>query len=258
MFNLFGKSSPSRGPKNCCLNLETLDERAVPANLVVTGTAGADNIYVDTTNPNDVKVFVNNVQQFNPDPNSGGVYAVGPGDHVIINALAGNDTVRVVGNVSAEIHGGDGADYIIGGSGNDVIWGDDGGDLIYGGNGNDVLVGGAGGSRSALEQLFGEAGDDILIGGDMIPGSNNGMDWDYDSFRAVSDAWADPLNPGGAAGAATASPDLFDQTVEKDVVNAVGETNRLNGGTGNDWFFASSTDTVLNFNAVEGDYRTTV
>jgi VCBS repeat-containing protein len=104
-----------------------------------------------------------------------------------VDALAGNDDVRLVGlTVDTLVYGGAGNDkidggcvsvgrldlrgdagndYLIGGDAADRLDGGDGNDDLRGGNGNDWLSGGPGN-----DNLFGGAGNDVLIGG---PGDDN-------------------------------------------------------------------------------------
>ncbi len=81
-------------------------------------------------------------------------------DHIssiVINALAGNDQIKVTSKLGATIDGGDGKDLIIGGNGADVLIGGSGNDRILGQAGNDSISGGAG-----KDALFGGAGDDMI------------------------------------------------------------------------------------------------
>src|SRR6266850_2275815 len=78
---------------------------------------------------------------------------------------AGNDTLVVDSNVTADIHadggsGNDGNDYIDLGAGNDVGFGGRGNDVIRGGTGNDIELGGPGN-----DVLIGGPGWDLLFGG---------------------------------------------------------------------------------------------
>ena len=85
---------------------------------------------------------------------------------------AGNDTLVVDSNVTADIHadGGKGNDVMIGGSGDDTLKGGDGSDIIAGRGGNDHIDGGRG-----RDYLFGGNGNDVIHGGkgnDYIDGGN--------------------------------------------------------------------------------------
>ena len=83
-------------------------------------------------------------------------------EHTDFKLGAGNDTLVVDSNVTANIHaeGGSGNDVMIGGSGNDVFDGGRGDDFIDGRGGNDQIAGGRGD-----DVLVGGNGNDVLIGG---------------------------------------------------------------------------------------------
>jgi hypothetical protein len=76
---------------------------------------------------------------------------------IVINALGGNDRIKVTSKLNATIDGGDGKDQITGGAGSDVLLGGNGNDRILGQAGNDSVSGGAG-----RDVLFGGAGDDVI------------------------------------------------------------------------------------------------
>src|SRR5882672_10766220 len=81
-------------------------------------------------------------------------------DHIssiVINALGGNDQIKVTSKLGASVDGGDGKDLIIGGAGNDILMGGNGNDRILGQAGNDSINGGAG-----RDALFGGAGEDTI------------------------------------------------------------------------------------------------
>ena len=69
-------------------------------------------------------------------------------DTLVINGLAGNDTINASvldpGRINLTIDGGAGNDSIIGSAGNDVVIGGDGNDVVTGGKGNDTALLGAG------------------------------------------------------------------------------------------------------------------
>jgi Ca2+-binding RTX toxin-like protein len=80
----------------------------------------------------------------------------------IVNAVGGNDQVRVAPSVSISVtlRGGAGRDVLVGGSGDDSLYGGDGADRLIGSKGNDLLVGGPGN-----DVLIGGPGNDVLHGG---------------------------------------------------------------------------------------------
>jgi len=102
-------------------------------------------------------------------------------DRIITDGRGGNDVIKVLysaGDITAELYGGDGNDWLRGGSGNDFISGGDGYDLISGGNGRDFLVGGQGG-----DFIIGHNDDDILVGGTYS------QDRDLNATRAIQAEW---------------------------------------------------------------------
>ena len=125
--------------------------------------------------------------------NDAQVQGTGAGDvicitanHVVVNALGGDDTVidNGVGNVinlgdgndtydgtggsGSTVNGGDGNDVITGTPGEDTLSGDTGDDTIIGGSANDVISGGDGNDNLSggpgNDSITGEAGDDTLNG----------------------------------------------------------------------------------------------
>jgi Ca2+-binding RTX toxin-like protein len=131
------------------------DDDGGPADDILTGTAGDDNI-----------------QGFKGND--------------LIAGWAGDDTLdggqgsdRIYGNEGDDViygrqsydrlHGGDGNDELYGGWGNDRVFGNDGEDRLNGDQGDDLLDGGAGD-----DSLRGDMGDDVLMGGagdDFLDGS---------------------------------------------------------------------------------------
>jgi hypothetical protein len=91
--------------------------------------------------------------------------------HVIVNGSSGNDRIEVRHSldVTAEIFGGAGNDWIFGARRNNWIYGQAGDDLLCGGSLSDLIRGGLGEDRlmglAGDDQLFGDAGRDSLCGG---------------------------------------------------------------------------------------------
>jgi len=116
--------------------------------LTITGTDKADHINVVQRGAAIIVHQVNSITRF------------AKKDHIssiVINALAGNDQIKVTSKLGATIDGGDGKDLIIGGNGADILIGGNGNDRILGQAGNDSISGGAG-----KDALFGGAGDDFI------------------------------------------------------------------------------------------------
>jgi Ca2+-binding RTX toxin-like protein len=135
-----------------------------PDTVIVNGTAGNNRITVTgssgavTVNGLPAQVTILGAEAVN--------------DSLIINGLAGNDTIDssalAAGTISLTIDGGSGNDTIIGGGSNDVLVGGDGDDRVTGGRGDDVALLGDGddvfiwnpGDSSDLVE--GQAGFDTL------------------------------------------------------------------------------------------------
>lgn len=105
--------------------------------------------------------------------------------HTQFNLGAGNDTLVVDSNVTANIHanGGSGSDVMIGGSGNDHFQGGSGDDLLAGRGGNDHLEGGRGDDillgGNGHDHLDGGRGSDFLKGGNGFDILHGGPGWDF-------------------------------------------------------------------------------
>jgi Ca2+-binding RTX toxin-like protein len=69
-------------------------------------------------------------------------------DHLVVNALGGDDAVEASGlraaAIALTVDGGDGHDVLVGGAGNDTLLGGAGDDVLIGGPGQDRLDGGTG------------------------------------------------------------------------------------------------------------------
>jgi hypothetical protein len=123
--------------------------------LTVSGTASADRIII-TQNKKFVLVREgSHLTRFNQFTRISHI------SHVIVNALGGNDRIKVTSKLNATIDGGEGNDLIQAGAGSDVLLGGNGNDKLFGGGGNDSIAGGDG-----RDVLFGGAGDDQLDAAD--------------------------------------------------------------------------------------------
>lgn len=145
---------------------------------------------------------------FNAVDGTGTVAGTGQGSYSLI--LHRNPTL--VGNsneVSDNLTGTTGADYIIGLSGNDTITGLDGDDLLAGGDQTDSLVGGNGNDR-----LYGEGGNDSIAGG-----TGNDLVLGGDGTDTIDGGVGDDVIGGGSG---------------NDSVLGGGGADSLGGGEGND------------------------
>src|SRR5437764_8539454 len=165
--------------------------------LTITGTDKADHINVVQRGAAIIVHQGNSITRF------------AKNDHIssiVINALAGNDQIKVTSKLGATIDGGDGKDLIIGGAGADVLVGGNGNDRILGQAGNDSISGGAG-----RDALFGGAGDDTIDAydteADQLTGgagndsarvdSQTDTAWNIEDYLTITTAAGGTLNVNG-------------------------------------------------------------
>lgn len=231
----------------------------VGVNLILSGTALNDTIYVWSGRDNAVFAWVNG--------SPAGPYQLGPGGRVIVYSGSGNDSVfasdltapitiygeagndLITGGTADDIlDGGEGVDRISGGTGNDLIRGGTGNDFLYGQGGDNVLVGGDGD-----DYLEGGLGRDLLIGGfgadlirgaagdDILIGGVTDHDHNDTALMSLLTTWRGPGSFAArvAALSNTAAPSHWrsGSTVDDDLASDV-----LVGGTDADWFFAGLKD----------------
>lgn len=134
-----------------------------------------------------VRIQRNNLTPFTLD--------VGSVEEFDVNGNQGDDTISAssgLGNVSLDMDGGDGNDFLVGGDGPDALWGGDGDDTLLGGDGDDTFLPGSGNNV-----LQGGLGDDYYhLGRDA-----NDAITDYESgerihVRSAFDTSAPNLSPG--------------------------------------------------------------
>lgn len=135
-----------------------------------------------------------------------------------------------------------GAVTLNGGNGDDVLVGGTKDDSLIGGGGRDLLIGGAG-----KDTLSGDADDDILIGGNSSASNN------VAALNAIMAEWTSGndyatrvgfLLTGGGANGSTKLSATNDSAAD-----------RLTGGSELDWFFSSSGDVLVDFNAGIGELK---
>jgi Ca2+-binding RTX toxin-like protein len=135
-----------------------------------------------------------------------------------INGGLANDTINARGGHDL-VYAGGGADYVDGGLGNDNLFGESGADTLLGGEGNDALDGGA--------------DNDVLNGG-------NGIDTAVFSSGAAVTV---NLTTGVAIGQGIDTLINIERVVGSsldDTITGNALANRLEGGAGNDLFFATT------------------
>jgi Ca2+-binding RTX toxin-like protein len=98
--------------------------------------------------------------------------------------------------LTEQLYGGAGNDWIDGGAGEDSIFGDDGNDLLRSGPGHDYIVGGAGNDLiygdAGLDQMYGGDGDDFIIDLLNAPNADHGEGLNGDAGNDLligSDSW---------------------------------------------------------------------
>ena len=197
-----------------------------------------------------------------------------------ISGGAGRDVIEVGRGVTRRgvIDGGDGDDRISGGSGsetlsggagNDLILANAGRDLLYGGAGDDTLSGGTGPDvligDAGNDQLTGSAGDDRLFGDDVLGGDVAGDAVGNDTLGGS--AGRDTLYGGLGADVLSGGPgsqDLVNYSSRGAnlivLIGVAGEsgaggsgegdtvatdTEKVNGGSGNDRLVGSGGNNVL-------------
>jgi Ca2+-binding RTX toxin-like protein len=205
--------------------------------LVVGGTTGADLIQLTSTLTG-VAVAINLVPQ--------GVFS--SGGRLLVFGQGGDDTVEIDALIgrTAEVYGGAGNDRLTGGGGTNLLLGGDGNDTLTGGAGRDLLIGGTGADTIG----GGLGGDDILIGGTTAYDANPA------ALRAIVREWT-----GGAAYAQRvsniATGAFHNGTVRLSPATVFNDTaiDTFSGGLGDDWFFSSLGDSVLDRLPTETETR---
>lgn len=179
----------------------------------------------------------------------------------IINGEAGNDTLNA-GEWGGELHGGDGADWLLGNwaygdAGNDTLDGTIYLDELHGGSGNDLIRSGA-----DEDMLFGEAGNDTLEGGgetdwlyggdgdDVLRGGNDNdtLVGEIGNDLLEGDDGDDTLLGGGLAAESISGPlsgALYVPTSSsddtgRDTLRGGDGADELHGDGGNDSLFGDS------------------
>jgi Ca2+-binding RTX toxin-like protein len=166
-----------------------------------------------------------------------------PTGRLIAYGVYGNTDIEVSDGItlSAWLYGGSGNNRLRGGGGNDVLMGGYGNDTLIGGGGRDLLIG-----NSDNGSLDGKSGDDILIGGSTLYDDAAYNPASEAALAAIMTEWTSGhdyatrvnnlVNGGGLNGGYTLTPGV--------TVFNYGGMDVLDGGPGQDLFFASLTDQV--------------
>lgn len=243
--------------------------------LVVNGTSDTNLIEVRGTT-GDLRILIDGFDH--------GLFAR-PSGQLIVNALEGDDEIRLQPTVSVDsmlngdagddfIRGGVGVDTIYGGAGNDRLFGRDGDDLIFGEAGNDRLLGMEGNDTleggSGTNILTGGAGDDQITGGDemdtIFGSAGNDTIYGGGGVDIVSGGTGDDMIYGGSgddeiagqSGVDTiygeagmdmifggAGDDMLFGGADDDEIHGEGNSDTIEGGAGNDMLFGDQANDFL-------------
>jgi putative intracellular protease/amidase len=255
-------SSPLSATAAVVVTLQDVAESGVNrigSDLVITGTPGADVIYLwSGSTANTVHAWMNGT--------SYGSFVLPTGGRVVVRAGAGNDQVfasdlrvgaaifgeaghdlLVGGHAGDVLDGGNGVDRIWGGFGNDLIRGGDGDDYLYGREGDDILLGGAGNDTlegfDGRDLLIGGLGADFVRGGagdDILIGGTTTHDDDPAALMALHGLWLAPINVDNRISSlAAASGFLAPGSVIDD-----GFPDAMIGDSGEDWLLWNPGDMI--------------
>lgn len=151
-------------------------------------------------------------------------------------------------NQDNTFQGGEGDDVVYGLGGNDKLYGNGGNDTLQGGDGNDLLMGGAGNDK-----LYGGEGNDVLDGGSGYDTMTGGPGNDYYTVDSALDQVIEAAGEGTDIVRTTLAsynvPAHIEQ-VEKMgsgaiTINGNVQSNRLTGGSGDDWLYGKGGDDHL-------------
>ncbi len=202
--------------------------------LVISGTERDDVIRVRSAyDRNTIRVVINKREYTVRMPGS----FAGLLDSIVVDALAGNDTVRVEEDIhiSASLYGGPGNDHLRAGRGNNVLAGGHGRDTLEGGAGKDLLIGGRG-----ADVLVGGRGSDLLIAGPTAFDDNAAALSAIMAERASHRSYAERI--ANLRGVGTGTRDNGNFFLKASGSGATvfddGAADDLTGGAGRDWFFA--------------------
>jgi Ca2+-binding RTX toxin-like protein len=158
----------------------------------------------------------------------------------LLNGGPGDDTLSGAGG-DDELIGGDGVDTLTGGEGDDELLGGGGLDTLRGGADNDLLRGGDGSDHSDYDAgLFGGSGDDALYGDaghDTLEGGN-------DRDLLVGGVGRDTLRGDNGIDILYGDNRYYDADRDQYVLVDDGVSDRLEGGQGDDLYFAGSGDVI--------------
>ncbi|MCU7850517.1 MAG: hypothetical protein KZQ89_21605 [Candidatus Thiodiazotropha sp. (ex Lucinoma kastoroae)] len=151
----------------------------------------------------------------------------------------GNDELAG-GNKDDLIYGGAGNDELTGNDGDDYLEGNAGIDKLDGGIGNDELYGGAGNDNGNDGGLMGGVGDDALYG----EAGHDTLDGGVGRDLLVGGLGQDHLIGGDGFDNLYGDHRYFDEAANQYVLVDDGVSDRLEGGSGDDLYFAGNGDVI--------------
>jgi hypothetical protein len=143
---------------------------------------------------------------------------------------------------------------VMGGTGNDQLTGTSQGNILDGNGGNDVLIAGSGasvliGGGAGSVTFNGGAGQDIMIPGITVYDNNfAALDAILAEWQRTDLNYTQRINDLEVGGGLNGSNIL---TLNKTVLDDGGAPDTMTGGTGMDWFFQFTGDTITNLRAGE-------
>ncbi|MEW8203416.1 MAG: calcium-binding protein [Candidatus Thiodiazotropha endolucinida] len=139
------------------------------------------------------------------------------------------------------IYGGGGNDILNGNAGNDYLEGNAGIDKLDGGAGNDELYGGSGDDARIHDSgLYGREGDDALYG----EAGHDTLDGGTGRDLLVGGLGQDHLIGGDGIDNLIGDNRYFDEATNRYVLVDDGESDRLEGGVGDDLYYAGAGDVI--------------
>ncbi len=153
------------------------------------------------------------------------------------NVIGGSGNDQMTGNSANNIlRGNGGDDTLIGGDGNDILLGGAGNDTLKGVSGRNILIGGTGG-----DLLIGGTGDDLMMSGGYLYEGDNGV------LNALLQEWTQATTYQTRVNHLSAQTGglNFGFYVKQSIALDDASADYLTGGTGTDWFLASSVQDSL-------------
>jgi len=226
----FGEADTPKAEDTRLQNLALRDDTVIPAayllgeTLFVRGTAEDNVILVDRSGSGRRTVI-----EATRDGAVLGEFSASLVQKVRVDAFAGDDFVVVTDRVEAVawLFGGEDNDALVGGKRDSLLVGEDGNDLLLAGKGFDVLIGGLGN-----DLLVAQHGQDLLISGTTT------YDADDDALAEIFLLWT-------GHGSYQQRINRLRPLLNVNTVLDDGAIDLLAGGQGQDWFWSSDDDWIV-------------